>query len=121
MKYLKKFNEDLNPINDIISNIQQILRQIKPFGYNYQIKTVSDQIIIEISKQETGRTIPIWVDEIYEQLNELNEYLTLGESFRFSGAFGSTKSDSEILNFRQIMSGSPYINLVVSYTMPKFS
>lgn len=121
MKYIKKFNEDLNPISDIISNIQQILRKVRPFGYSYQIKTVSDQLIIEITKQEIGRTIPIWVDEIYEQLNELNEYLTLGESFRFSAAFGSTKSDMEILNFRQILSGSPYINLVISYNIPKFN
>lgn len=121
MKYLKKFNEDSNPINDIISNIQRILRKIKPFGYNYQIKTVSDQLIIEISKHEVEKRLAIWADEIYDQLNELNEYLTVGESFRFSAAFGSTKSDLEISNFRQIMSGSPYINLVVSYTMPKFS
>lgn len=81
MRYLKIF-EDFNNTNDILSNVNDILLELKDFGFFTQVKLINEKILIEISKNKPEDLKVFHQSDVYLTISELNSYLGLGEGLK---------------------------------------
>jgi len=81
MKYLRRFNENLEFIPDVIKNLEQMLYSIKDVGFKTKVDFLDENfLVVDISMDSTEFVVFNSID-IRETLEDINRYLTLDEKF----------------------------------------
>jgi hypothetical protein len=113
-----KLFEDFNTLQFIINQVKGILRPLTSFYYNNKVEIEESSLFITISKNTPDRIKVFHTSDILPTLKEVNEYLTLGESFRLDEVFVQTiNGEIELSDIESLKTVSGIVVITMIYKM----
>lgn len=123
MKWIKTYKrfETLNPLTHIVFEIEKSLKSLESFGFISGLDIKSGFLVIEIKKGVRDDIKVFSKDDILPTLNNINDYLTLGESFKFdSGFVTGVESSFDITDFSELNKfRKGILELLLTYKLPE--
>lgn len=123
MKWIKTYKrfETLNPLTHIVFEIEKSLKYLESFGFISGLDIKSGFLVIEIKKGVRDDIKVFSKDDILPTLNNINDYLTLGESFKFdSGFVTGVESSFDITDFSELNKfRKGILQLLLTYKLPE--
>lgn len=123
MKWIKTYKrfETLNPLTHIVFEIEESLKSLESFGFISRLDIKSGFLVIEIKKVVRDDIRVFYKDDILSTLNNINDYLTLDESFKFdSGFVNGVESSFDITDFIEINKfRKGILELLLTYKLPE--
>lgn len=123
MKRIKtwKIFETLNPLTHIVWEVEQMLNPLQRFGFVTELDIKSGFLVIEIKKGVRDDIRVFSKDDVLSTLNNINDYLTLGESFKFdSGFVTGVESSFDITDLGEINKfRKGILQLLLTYKLPE--
>lgn len=111
----------MNPLTHIVFEIEKSLKSLESFGFISRLDIKSGFLVIEIKKGVRDDIKVFSKDDILPTLNNINDYLTLGESFKFdSGFVTGVESSFDITDFSEINKfRKGILELLLTYKLPE--
>lgn len=116
MKLIKLF-EDFDT-DDIVRNIKQILSEIENFGFNTVINSNFTNLDIEISKKRNEEIRVFQISDIFNILEDFDNYLYLGEGLKCENIYlETTEGDKQLKDIKSLKRERiGIISILISYT-----
>ena len=116
MKWIKLF-EDFDTVESVLQNTEDILLSLKDFGFDVKVNSESKSILVNISKSKNEEFKVFYSIDIYNLLDDCNNYLALGEGYKLETIHLETiEGDKQVEDLNQLKRmGLGILSVFISY------